>query len=95
EMLRGMAQGLSNREIARPLGLTPRTVDFHVGNILQKLGVVSRLEAVRWAKAHGFLGPVETYRSEPGNFHSRHQAWGRLYWRCHWRKAGEDSEQGV
>lgn len=26
-----------------------------LGNILQKLGVVSRLEAVLWAKAHGFL----------------------------------------
>ena len=50
-----MAQGLSNQEIARPLGLTARTVEFHVGNILQKLGVVSRLEAVLWAKAHGFL----------------------------------------
>ena len=55
EVLRWMAQGLSNKEIARQLGLTPRTVDFHVGNILQKLGVVSRLEAVLWAKAHGFL----------------------------------------
>ncbi|MFN3705917.1 MAG: response regulator transcription factor [Thermoflexales bacterium] len=55
EVLRGMAQGLSNKEVARQLGLAPRTVDFHVGNILQKLGVVSRLEAVRWAKAHGFL----------------------------------------
>jgi DNA-binding NarL/FixJ family response regulator len=55
EVLKWMAQGLSNKEIARELGLTVRTVDFHVGNILQKLGVVSRLEAVLWAKEHGFL----------------------------------------
>ncbi|HXF70747.1 MAG TPA: response regulator transcription factor [Thermoflexus sp.] len=55
EVLRWMAQGLSNKEIAQQLGLTVRTVDFHVGNILQKLGVVSRLEAVLWAKTHGFL----------------------------------------
>lgn len=55
EMLRWMAQGLSNQETARELGLAVRTVDFHVGNVLQKWGVISRLEAVLWAKAHGFL----------------------------------------
>ncbi|WP_376792365.1 response regulator [Thermoflexus sp.] len=55
EVLRWMAQGLSNKEIARQLGLTIRTVEFHAGNILQKLGAVSRLEAVLWAKEHGFL----------------------------------------
>ncbi|MFN3706257.1 MAG: response regulator [Thermoflexales bacterium] len=55
EVLRLMAEGLSNKEIARELCLTVRTVDFHVGNILQKLGVISRLEAVLWAKEHGFL----------------------------------------
>ncbi len=54
-MLRWMAQGLSNQETARELGLAVRTVDFHVGNVLQKWGVISRLEAVLWAKAHGFL----------------------------------------
>ena len=55
EVLKWMAHGLSNKEIAHRLGLTPRTVEFHVGNILHKLGVVSRLEAVLWAKEHGFL----------------------------------------
>lgn len=55
EVLRGMAQGLSNKEIARELGLTVRTVEFHVGNLLRKLGMASRLEAVMWAREHGFL----------------------------------------
>lgn len=55
EVLELIAQGLSSKEIAHQLGLTVRTVDFHVANILQKLGVVSRLEAVMWAKEHGFL----------------------------------------
>ena len=55
EVLALIAQGLSSKEIAHQLGLTVRTVDFHVANILQKLGVVSRLEAVMWAKEHGFL----------------------------------------
>jgi len=39
-------QGLHNREIAGELGIKVRTVDFHVGKILLKLGVSSRLEAV-------------------------------------------------
>ncbi|HXF70744.1 MAG TPA: response regulator transcription factor [Thermoflexus sp.] len=55
EVLRQMAQGLSNKEIARQLGFTIRTVEFHVGNLLRKLGVASRLEAVMWAREHGFL----------------------------------------
>lgn len=63
-----MAQGLSNQEIAQRLGLTPWTVEFHVGNILPKSGVISRLEAVLWAKAHRFLRPVEIHRSEARNF---------------------------
>lgn len=53
EVLGLIAQGLSSKEIARQLGLAARTVDFHVANILQKLGVVSRLEAVLWAKECG------------------------------------------
>lgn len=56
EVLALVAQGLSSKEIALHLRLTVRTVDFHVGHILEKLGVGSRLEAVVWAKDHGFVG---------------------------------------
>lgn len=63
EVLGLVAQGLSNKEIAWHLGLSVRTVDFHMGNILQKLGMVSRLEAVLWARSHGFL-PQEGERPE-------------------------------
>ena len=56
EVLALVAQGLSSKEIALLLCLTVRTVDFHVGHILEKLGVGSRLEAVVWAKDHGFVG---------------------------------------
>jgi DNA-binding NarL/FixJ family response regulator len=56
EVLALVAQGLSSKEIAPLLCLTVRTVDFHVSHILEKLGVGSRLEAVVWAKDHGFVG---------------------------------------
>lgn len=45
EVLRRMAEGLSNKEIAQTLSITVRTVEFHVSNILGKLGLSSRLEA--------------------------------------------------
>ena len=46
EIIELIAQGLRNREIASTLGIKNRTVDFHVSNILSKLDVKSRLEAV-------------------------------------------------
>ena len=49
EVLQLMVQGLSNREIAEKLFITERTVKFHVGNILGKLGARTRVEAVRIA----------------------------------------------
>jgi len=46
EVLRLIAKGWSNREIAKELFISKRTVRFHVGNILGKFGVGSRTEAV-------------------------------------------------
>jgi len=45
-VLRLMARGWSNQRIAKELSITERTVRFHVENILTKLGVRSRTEAV-------------------------------------------------
>ena len=53
EIVRLIATGSTNKEIAAHLQTTERTVEFHVGHILQKLGVRSRLEVVVWAKEHG------------------------------------------
>jgi DNA-binding NarL/FixJ family response regulator len=56
EVLRLVAAGLSNKEIAYKLEVTERTAQFHVSNILQKLDAVSRVEAAVWAKDHGVVG---------------------------------------
>jgi len=50
EVVRLVAEGMSNKEIAQALSVSVRTVGFHVGNILEKLGVASRVEAAVWAK---------------------------------------------
>jgi DNA-binding NarL/FixJ family response regulator len=52
EVLRLVARGLTNKEIAHVLQIKERTVEFHVTNILAKLGVASRVEAAVWAKEH-------------------------------------------
>jgi DNA-binding NarL/FixJ family response regulator len=45
-----VAKGLHNKEIALAVGINVRTVEFHVSNILSKLGVSKRFEAVlKWA----------------------------------------------
>ena len=53
EVLNLIVEGKSNLEIAQELSLAERTVEFHVSNLLQKLGVRSRVEAAVWAKEHG------------------------------------------
>ncbi|MDP8929638.1 MAG: AAA family ATPase [Actinomycetota bacterium] len=57
EVLRFVAEGLTNREVAQELFLSPRTVDMHVRNLLAKLGCRTRTEAVRRA---GELTLLET-----------------------------------
>ncbi|WP_203231036.1 ATP-binding protein [Nocardioides caldifontis] len=42
-----VAQGLSNREVAAQLFLSPRTIDFHLRNVFAKTGVTSRVELTR------------------------------------------------
>jgi DNA-binding CsgD family transcriptional regulator len=55
EVVRLLAQGRSTAQIAAQLGISPRTIRNHVQNILCKLHVHSRLEAVASASARGLL----------------------------------------
>jgi DNA-binding NarL/FixJ family response regulator len=52
EVLRLLTEGLSDREIADALALSPRTVGGHVTHLLGKLGVDSRTAAVAYALRH-------------------------------------------
>jgi DNA-binding NarL/FixJ family response regulator len=55
EVLRLMAQGQANKEIARSLNISEKTVKVHVSNILSKLGVQSRTQATLYAIRVGLV----------------------------------------
>jgi DNA-binding NarL/FixJ family response regulator len=55
EILRLVAEGHSNAQLARMLWVTEQTVKFHLSNIYRKLDVSNRTEASRWAQVHGLL----------------------------------------
>ncbi|PVE11447.1 LuxR family transcriptional regulator [Streptomyces scopuliridis RB72] len=56
EVLTLIADGRSNREIARALVLSEKTVKTHVSNILMKLDLSDRTQAALWAVRHGVTG---------------------------------------
>jgi DNA-binding NarL/FixJ family response regulator len=51
-----LAEGRSNREIARALGLSEKTVKTHVSSILLKLGLADRTQAALYAVREGYAG---------------------------------------
>jgi DNA-binding NarL/FixJ family response regulator len=55
EILRLVAEGHSNAQLARMLWVTEQTVKFHLSNIYRKLDVANRTEASRWAQRNGLL----------------------------------------
>ncbi len=63
EVLRIAATGRTNKEIARDLDISPRTVQVHLANIFSKLGVGSRTEAVLIGIKRGWVSLNDT---QPG-----------------------------
>lgn len=57
DVLRLIAQGLPNKQIASQLGLGLRTVESHVSSLLGKLGLASRTEAALYAVSHRVVLP--------------------------------------
>jgi DNA-binding NarL/FixJ family response regulator len=60
EVLELAARGMTNREIAHALSLSPRTIQVHMSNIYGRLGVGSRTEAVLYAVREGWLSLEDT-----------------------------------
>jgi DNA-binding NarL/FixJ family response regulator len=59
EVLRLLATGLANKDIASVLFIAESTVKTHVEHILSKLWVSDRVQAAVWAAMHGFGPPAE------------------------------------
>ena len=55
QVLRLLAEGASNKSIARRLGITPHTAKFHVASIVAKLGATGRTDAVAKAMRLGLV----------------------------------------
>jgi DNA-binding NarL/FixJ family response regulator len=56
EVLRLVSKGLPNKQIARSLGISERTVKVHLGNVFRRIGVQDRTSAALWAREN--LGPA-------------------------------------
>jgi DNA-binding NarL/FixJ family response regulator len=55
EVLRLVVDGLANKQIARRLGISEKTVKGHLTNLFQRIGVADRTQAALWAERTGVL----------------------------------------
>ena len=52
QVLRLVAEGRANKQIARELGISERTVKAHLGRVFRQIGVADRTSAALWARDH-------------------------------------------
>lgn len=64
EVLRGVAQGYTNHQVAEQLGLSVKSVETYRARLLGKLGVRTRAELVRFALASGIVAPEKLIQAE-------------------------------
>lgn len=55
EVLTLVVEGMANKQIARRLGISERTVKGHLTNLFQRIGVADRTQAALWAERNGIL----------------------------------------
>jgi RNA polymerase sigma factor (sigma-70 family) len=56
DVLLALCEGLPNKQIARRLGISEKTVKSHLTSIFQRVGVEDRTQAVLWAQRNGLVG---------------------------------------
>ena len=66
EVIRALAQGMSDRQIARSLGISEKTVRNHTSNIYRKLHIFDRTQAVIYAVREGVIDVEELEYRPPG-----------------------------
>ena len=66
EILQETANGGSSEAVARRLGMSPHTLRTHTQNILTKLGVHSKMEALVLAIRHGAIATVDVTEEDAG-----------------------------
>ena len=60
EVLGLLARGLATKQVARRLGISPKTCDHHIQRLYGKAGVSTRAGATLFALEHGLVHPDET-----------------------------------
>ena len=69
EVVRLVAQGMTNAQIAGQMWITEETVKFHLSNTYRKIGVKNRTQASRWVAEHGLISdpPSAPVQGQTGN----------------------------
>jgi DNA-binding NarL/FixJ family response regulator len=60
EVLALLVDGLPNKQIARRLGISEKTVKSHLTNVFRTIGVFDRVQAILWVERHGLRGELES-----------------------------------